>query len=190
MGLKITTSWIWPTSLICKEFRILILGLEGAGKKTIIKNLKVNEIETCMLSNGFQIISTKNENITFNSWDVEKYNADSSLLRTFYRNTELIVFVVDSSNIKCLDQARKELQRILVRRQLQNVPLILLANKQDRPGAICNQELARYFGLCEIHDRNWLLQSCCAVKGDVLHDAVEQIFNLKGVKFRGIKFCA
>ena len=66
-----------------------------------------------------------------------------------------MIFVVDCNDNR-IDECREELWRCLNYRELANdVPLLVMANKQDLPNAMNAAEITDKLGLQEIRDRKW-----------------------------------
>ena len=53
-----------------KEARILVLGLDNAGKTTILKALSEEDISTIMPTQGFNIKSLTQDGFKLNVWDI------------------------------------------------------------------------------------------------------------------------
>ncbi len=53
-----------------KEARILVLGLDNAGKTTILKKLADEDITHTMPTQGFNIKSVQHEGFKLNVWDI------------------------------------------------------------------------------------------------------------------------
>ena len=65
-------SKVWARMLGSKEMRILMLGLDAAGKTTILYRLKLAEVVTTIPTVGFNVETVEYKNIKFNVWDVGK----------------------------------------------------------------------------------------------------------------------
>lgn len=137
-----------------KEMRILMVGLDAAGKTTILYKLKLGEIvttiptigsscttidhlsmaaqtdKTCI---GFNVETVEYKNIQFTVWDVGGQDKIRPLWRHYFQNTQGIIFVVDSNDRDRVVEAREELQRMLNEDELRDALLLVFANKQDLP---------------------------------------------------------
>ena len=94
----------------------------------------------------------------------------------FYANTVMVVFVVDSADKEAIPNARKEVHRLLEQDPLINASLLVLANKQDVPGAVAASDLAIMLGLPTLVGRQWHVQGTCALEGPSeygLYEAVD-----------------
>eukprot|EP01083_Nonionella_stella_P102907 293310_1 len=86
-----------------KEMRILMVGLDAAGKTTILYKLKLGEIVTTIPTIGFNVETVEYKNISFTVWDVGGQDKIRHLWRHYYQNTQGIIFVVDSNYRERLD---------------------------------------------------------------------------------------
>eukprot|EP01083_Nonionella_stella_P107820 312788_1 len=148
-----------------KEMRILMVGLDAAGKTTILYKLKLGEVVTTIPTIGFNVETVEYKKINFTVWDVGGQDKIRPLWRHYYQNTHGIIFVVDSNDGERIDDsaniannARKELHRMLQEDELKDAVLLLLANKQDLPNALAVDDVQRRLGLDELVGRDWLCQ--------------------------------
>merc|ERR1712017_47803 len=96
-----------------QEMRILMVGLDAAGKTTILYKLKLGEIVTTIPTIGFNVETVEYKKINFTVWDVGGQDKIRPLWRHYYENTQGIIFVVDSNDQERLDAAKDELSRML-----------------------------------------------------------------------------
>ena len=102
-------------------------------------------------------------------WDVGGQERTRSLWRSYCRQTDLIMYVVDSADQERMEEAKIELETILkvVSRTNNNVPLLILANKQDLPGALTAGQMETVLGLKNFRNPSKIVD-CCAVTGEGL----------------------
>ncbi|PIG86278.1 ADP-ribosylation factor 6 [Aspergillus arachidicola] len=118
-----------------KEMRILMLGLDAAGKTTILYKLKLtNQEVTTIPTVGFNVESVTYKNVKFNVWDVGGQDKIRPLWRHYYSGTQGLIFVVDSSDTARMEEARSELHKIINDREMKDALLLVFANKQDIQG--------------------------------------------------------
>ena len=129
-------SKIWQRFLGKKEMRILMVGLDAAGKTTILYKLKLGEVVTTIPTIGFNVETVEYKNISFTVWDVGGQDKIRLLWRHYYQNTQGLIFVVDSNDRDRVDDAREELHKMLSEEELREAVLLVFANKQDLPGAM------------------------------------------------------
>jgi ADP-ribosylation factor protein 6 len=131
-----------------KEMRLLMLGLDAAGKTStppalaltrliataILYNLKLEQDVTTIPTVGFNVETVTYKNTKFNVWDVGGQDKIRPLWRHYFSGTQGLVFVIDSSDRERMDEARSELTRIIQDREMAGALLLVFANKQDIPG--------------------------------------------------------
>merc|ERR1712227_146033 len=166
-----------------KEMRILMVGLDAAGKTTILYKLKLGEIVTTIPTIGFNVETVEYKNISFTVWDVGGQDKIRPLWRHYYQNTQGLIFVVDSNDKERGSEAREELNRMLNEDELRDAVLLVFANKQDLPNAMNAAEVTEKLGLHSLRNRNWYIQATCATSGDGLYEGLDWLSNqLKNAK--------
>ncbi|CAH1970009.1 unnamed protein product [Acanthoscelides obtectus] len=135
--------------------RILMLGLDAAGKTTILYKLKLGQSVTTIPTVGFNVETVTYKNVKFNVWDVGGQDKIRPLWRHYYT-----------------DEARQELHRIINDREMRDAIILIFANKQDLPEAMKPHEIQEKLGLTRIRDRNWHVQPACATSGDGLYEGL------------------
>lgn len=90
-------------------FFVVSVGLDAAGKTTILYKLKLGEIVTTIPTIGFNVETVEYKNISFTVWDVGGQDKIRKLWRHYYQNTQGLIYVVDSSDTKRLPEAEQEL---------------------------------------------------------------------------------
>jgi len=156
-----------------KEMRLLMLGLDAAGKTTILYKLKLNQSVTTIPTVGFNVETVTYKNVKFNVWDVGGQDKIRPLWRHYYTGTQGLVFVVDSQDRERVDEAKQELHRILSDREMKDCLLLVFANKQDLPGAMSPAEVTEKLGLHRMRDRSWYVHPSCATTGEGLFEGLQ-----------------
>jgi len=161
-----------------KEMRLLMLGLDAAGKTTILYNLKLEQDVTTIPTVGFNVETVTYKNTKFNVWDVGGQDKIRPLWRHYFSGTQGLVFVIDSSDRDRLDEARTELARIIQDREMKDALLLVFANKQDVPGAMRPDELSRRLKLDEIAKNHlWKVEPSCATTGEGIFEGLAWLGN-------------
>ncbi|KAI7828474.1 ADP-ribosylation factor family-domain-containing protein [Kickxella alabastrina] len=165
-----------------REMRILMVGLDAAGKTTILYKLKLGEIVTTIPTIGFNVETVEYGSISFTVWDVGGQDKIRPLWRHYFQNTQGIIFVVDSNDRDRIVEARDELQRMLNEDELRDAKLLIFANKQDLPNAMTAAEITEKLGIASMSQsqsspRQWFIQSTCATTGDGLYEGLEWLKN-------------
>ncbi|XP_049782015.1 E3 ubiquitin-protein ligase TRIM23-like [Schistocerca cancellata] len=156
------------------EMRVVTLGLDGAGKTSILFKLKQNEFMATIPTIGFNVESVEYKNLKFTIWDVGGQHKLRPLWKHYYLNTQAVVFVIDSSNISRLPEAQNELSKLVSEKELKDASLLIFANKQDLEGCLSVEQLTEQLGLSKLCcTRSWHIQACDAQSGTGLHDGLE-----------------
>merc|ERR1719253_1343213 len=133
-----------------QEMRILMLGLDAAGKTTILYKLKLGEVVTTIPTIGFNVETVEYKNITFQVWDVGGQDKIRKLWRHYYANTNGLIFVIDSNDRDRIQDAREELAKMLREEEMRDAVVLVFANKQDLPSAMSASEITEKLGLSSI----------------------------------------
>merc|ERR1719159_2117209 len=155
------------------ERRILMVGLDAAGKTTILYRLKLGEVTATIPTIGFNVETVEYKNIKFTVWDIGGQDKIRKLWRHYYRGTHGAIFVVDSSDRDRIEDARDELTKMLDEDEMSDAALLVIANKQDLPNAMGSSEVAEKLGLHGLRKRQWSIQSACATTGEGLFEGPE-----------------
>uniref|UniRef100_A0A8C3GDK7 ADP ribosylation factor 5 n=1 Tax=Cairina moschata TaxID=8855 RepID=A0A8C3GDK7_CAIMO len=156
-----------------KQMRILMVGLDAAGKTTILYKLKLGEIVTTIPTIGFNVETVEYKNICFTVWDVGGQDKIRPLWRHYFQNTQGLIFVVDSNDRERVQESADELQKMLQEDELRDAVLLVFANKQDMPNAMAVSELTDKLGLQALRSRTWYVQATCATQGTGLYDGLD-----------------
>jgi len=173
---------VWNRMVGSREMRILMVGLDAAGKTTILYKLKLGEVVNTIPTIGFNVETVEYKNISFNVWDVGGQDKIRLLWKHYYTNTQGLIFVVDSNDRERIEENRMELHRMLSEEELKEAYLLVFANKQDLPGAMSCPELTEKLELSNIRNRQWYIQATCAIRGDGLYEGLDQLSKFVGSK--------
>eukprot|EP01125_Pyxidicula_operculata_P008342 TRINITY_DN2809_c0_g1_i3.p2 TRINITY_DN2809_c0_g1~~TRINITY_DN2809_c0_g1_i3.p2 ORF type:complete len:180 (-),score=28.56 TRINITY_DN2809_c0_g1_i3:639-1178(-) len=163
----------FPNGLRKRDLRILMVGLDAAGKTTVLYKLKLGEIVTTIPTIGFNVETVQHKNINFTVWDVGGQDKIRPLWRHYYQNTQGLIYVVDSNDRARIDEAALELQKVLSDDDLRDAVVLVLANKQDLPNAMSVAEVSDKLGLHSLRSRQWYIQATCATSGDGLYEGLD-----------------
>ena len=163
---------------------VVMLGLDSAGKSTVLYRLKFDQYVNTVPTVGFNCEKVKGtlgkaKGVSFMIWDVGGQDKVRPLWRSYTRSTDGIVFVLDSVDMERVEEARVELLRTARSSDVAGVPILVLANKQDLPGARGAAELETLLNLHELSATNlWKVQETCAVTGEGLDEALEHLYHM------------
>lgn len=145
-----------------------MLGLDAAGKTTILYKLKLNQGISTVPTVGFNVETLTYKNIKFNVWDVGGQEKIRPLWRHYFTGTQGLIFVVDSADRARIDEARQELHRIINDREMKDALLLVFANKQDLPEAMHPKEVTEKLQLDSLKGRTWCVVASTAKTGEGL----------------------
>ena len=159
-----------------KEVRILILGLDNAGKTTILRKFCGESIDTIAPTLGFNIKTLEHKGYQLNIWDVGGQKTIRAYWRNYFERTDGLIWVVDSADRARLEVCKEELNNLLAQEKLAGASLLIFANKQDVNGALNADEIAEALGLkdsASFENRHWSIIGCSAVAGDGLVEGID-----------------
>ncbi|XP_053118114.1 ADP-ribosylation factor-like protein 5B isoform X1 [Hemicordylus capensis] len=165
-----------------KEHKVIIVGLDNAGKTTILYQFLMNEVVHTSPTIGSNVEEIVVKNTHFLMWDIGGQESLRSSWNTYYSNTEFIILVVDSIDRERLSITKEELYRMLAHEDLRKAAVLIFANKQDMKGCMTAAEISKYLTLSSIKDHPWHIQSCCALTGEGLCQGLEWMTSRIGVR--------
>ncbi|KAL0949911.1 hypothetical protein HGRIS_009939 [Hohenbuehelia grisea] len=182
MGLTVSSLFSSLTSLVRwskdKDVRILMLGLDSAGKTTILYRLHLGEVLSTIPTIGFNVETVEYKNIKFQVWDLGGQSSIRPYWRCYFPNTSAIIYVIDSSDVDRLATSRSELLTMLSEEELKGVPLLVFCNKQDMDNALKPEKISEELGLAGGEKtRPWSVRGSCALKGEGLEDGLDWLVN-------------
>ncbi len=167
---------------------IVMMGLDNAGKSTILYRMQSGQYCETIPTIGFNCEKVKgklgkSKNINFTIWDVGGQDRVRPLWRTYAKGSEGIIFVIDSADHETLEESKTELSQIFLNNEMNSLPILLIANKQDLPTAMDLDYLNDYlhtFLKNEIgcNQREVVIRGTCAVTGDGLFEALDTLYEM------------
>ncbi|CAD5169764.1 uncharacterized protein LOC135672975 isoform X1 [Musa acuminata AAA Group] len=156
-----------------KEMRVVMLGLDAAGKTTILYKLHIGEVLSTVPTIGFNVEKVQYKNVMFTVWDVGGQEKLRPLWRHYFNNTDGLIYVVDSLDRERIGKAKAEFQAIINDPFMLNSVILVFANKQDMRGAMTPMEVCEGLGLYDLRNRVWHIQGTCALRGDGLYEGLD-----------------
>merc|ERR1712127_573115 len=130
--------WDWFTGvlkglgLMNKSGKLMFLGLDNAGKPTLHPTSET-------LSMG---------GMKFTTFDLGGHEQARRVWKEYFPAVDGIVFMIDCADQERLYESKAELDQLLTDEQVANVPVLILGNKIDKPGACSEEQLRQFFQLC------------------------------------------
>ena len=137
----------WLGILHDKKAQIIIIGLDNAGKTTLLHTMLTHHFSQFEQTQSFTRENIKFGNVVMNIYDLGGHQCVRSCWKDYYPNSKAIVFVIDASDLTRLDEAKQELQMLLDDQALQKIPILILGNKQDIAGCLSREELQEKLGI-------------------------------------------
>ncbi|OCH84599.1 GTP-binding protein [Obba rivulosa] len=160
-----------------KEMRILFLGLDNAGKTTILKKLSGEDIAGISPTLGFNIKTFVHRQYTLNIWDVGGQRTLRPYWRNYFEQTDALVWVVDACDRMRMQDCKEELHSLLLEDRLAGASLLVFANKQDLPGSMSGAEIRQALELDSIKSHHWKILPCSAVTGENLIEGLDWVVD-------------
>lgn len=158
-----------------EEHKVIIVGLDNAGKTTILYQFLMNEVVHTSPTIGSNVEEVVWKNIHFLMWDIGGQESLRSSWNTYYTNSEFIILVIDSTDRERLPITKEELCKMLATEELRKAALLVFANKQDIKGCMSAAEISQQLSLTSVKDHVWHIQACCGLTGEGLYQGLEWI---------------
>ena len=170
MGFLFSKLWGLFTN---EEHKVIIVGLDNAGKTTILYQFLMNEVVHTSPTIGSNVEEVVWKNIRFLMWDIGGQESLRSSWTTYYNNTEFVILVIDSTDRERLTITNEESYSMLSHEDLKRLAILAVANKQDVKGAMTAKQISQQLNLTSIKDHRWHIQACCALTGEGLYPGLE-----------------
>ncbi|XP_053419794.1 ADP-ribosylation factor-like protein 11 [Nycticebus coucang] len=161
------------------EAQVVMLGLDSAGKTTLLYKLKGHQLVETLPTIGFNVESLEAPGhmlLTF--WDVGGQTPLRASWKDYLEGADVLMYVLDSTDEARLPEAVAELMEVLSNPHMAGVPFLVLANKQEAPSALSLLELRHRLGLDWFQDCRWELRACSALTGEGLPEALQSLRSL------------
>ena len=171
-------SKLWSTLISKKDVRILMIGLDAAGKTSILYQMKMAELVKTIPTIGFNVEQLDYKGLRFTIWDVGGQDKIRILWKHYYQNSDGIIFVIDSNDKERFEKVKETLLLCLNEEELRDAALLIFANKQDIKGSVSPKEISDILEMGKITNRKWLVQGSSAISGQGLKEGLDWLANI------------
>ena len=127
-------------------FKVLILGLEGAGKTTIFERIRTSDLNYTSPTIGFNVEQVKLDNFIINLWDFGGHEKIMCLWERYFDNVDLIILVLDSTDNENVEKVKEIFD--IIKSKTKDTFILLLANKIDlKDQSMSTNEMAKLFDI-------------------------------------------
>ncbi|KAL6338486.1 hypothetical protein AAG906_020580 [Vitis piasezkii] len=176
---------LWKYLFSKAEFHVLILGIDKAGKTTLLEKLKAlySNLEglppdRILPTVGLNIGRVELSNTKLVFWDLGGQPGLRSIWEKYYEEAHAVVYVIDASCPSRFEDSKSALEKILRHEDLQGAPLLILANKQDLGDAASSEEIARYLDLKKLDERVYMVEAVSAYDGMGIKESVDWLVEV------------
>ncbi|OXB71386.1 UNVERIFIED_CONTAM: hypothetical protein H355_016717 [Colinus virginianus] len=181
----------WLRSLFWKEeMELTLVGLQYSGKTTLLTVLASGQFTEDMIPTvGFNMRKITKGNVTikhsskkvlglvyfylFQVWDIGGQPRFRSMWERYCRGVNAVVYMVDAADLEKVEASKNELHSLIDKPQLHGIPVLVLGNKRDLPGALDEKQLIEKLNLSAIQDR----EICCYSISCKEKDNIEEILG-------------
>jgi small GTP-binding protein len=165
------------------NFKIIILGMQNAGKTTILYRLSLGQLVKTTPTIGSNVEELSYNNVKFQAWDLGGQESTRSVWDVYYMNTDAVVYVIDSQDEEYYEESKLQFHKLIKHPTLKNATILIFANKQDLKDAKSVSQLIQDYELDNIKDHIWHIEPCSAIKGEGLINGIKWLSDQ--LVFRG-----
>ena len=162
---------LWNRLFSRKQAKILIMGLSGVGKTTLLYRISQGQVIKTTPTVGFNVETFTHQNVRFQAFDLAGSEKMRGVLNTYYQGTSAIIYVVDSSDPLNFHHTHEDIKARLNDPALRALPVLFFANKQDKSNCVRVSDLSALLGLNDIAN-TWHMEGVSALTGNGLMEGL------------------
>ena len=178
---KLFCGWRQPKPVVWYEARVLCLGLDGAGKTSVLRRADRDSFDTVEPTTGFHVRAINVEP----DWKLDVWDIGGSVnVRPYWSkyvtfDTRAVIWVVDGSDRARLGEASSALRALIESEvRLRAAPLLVLLNKSEISGGVSVAEAAGALGVEQLpgisgSTRPHHVQACSAATGQGVAEGLQ-----------------
>ncbi|KAL7676080.1 hypothetical protein ACOME3_002336 [Neoechinorhynchus agilis] len=162
-----------------KVIRIVMLGLDNAGKTTILHKMFNEDVDSIAPSFNLDIRTKTLGDIIMNIWDVGGQASIRQYWDTYFERTHVVIFVVDCASPDRILECRRVLGNLLAEPRLNNALFLIFGNKHDIPGAMNEDEIREKLDIIGdlINTHRIIYKECSGITGYGVEDGINELLN-------------
>lgn len=173
----LVNSILLALGLAGKEGTILLLGLDNAGKTTLLHRLRTGNILQFPPTERPHLESFECEGVKFVGWDLGGHEAVRHLWDDYIPDSSAVVFLIDASDPSRFSEVRDEVDALINEGSMDEAPIALLLNKCDLDSAVTIEQAAAAIGFEElvmIHGEEMMsMFSTSVIRGEGYQEAFQ-----------------
>jgi len=122
---------------------------------------------------GLNIGRMEDANAKLVFWDLGGQVGLRAIWEKYYEEAHAIMYVIDAATASSFEDAKSALDKVIRHEHLRGAPLLIVANKQDLPGVINDEELAKFLNLKELDERPYMFQAVSAYDGRGIKSGID-----------------
>lgn len=161
-------NWLKRWRQPARKITLVMVGLDNAGKTATVRGIQGESPEDVAPTVGFSKVDLKQGKFEVTIFDLGGGKKIRGIWKNYYSESYGVVFVVDSSDVQRIQETRDTMAEVLRHPRISGKPVLVLANKQDRDGALAEADIIENLSLEKLVNENKCLcqiEPCSAVLG-------------------------
>nr|QXF29050.1 Arl13 [Gefionella okellyi] len=144
------------------KITLVILGVDNAGKTTILTDIKHEDTEMVTPTWGFASETIEHGKYTLTFFDLGGGKSLRGIWPRYFSEVHGCIYVVDASDPERIEESKQTFMEAIAETHMQGKPLLIFANKQDVDGALSAADVADRLDLASIHSHSYHIAACTA----------------------------
>ncbi|XP_039201794.1 ADP-ribosylation factor-like protein 13B isoform X1 [Crotalus tigris] len=161
-------SWLKRWREPVRKVTLIMVGLDNAGKTATVKGIQGESPEDVAPTVGFSKIDLKQRWFEVTIFDLGGGKRIRGIWKNYYAESYGVIFVVDSSDVERMEETKETISEVLRHPKISGKPVLVLANKQDKEGALAEADVIEYLSLEKLvneHKCFCQIEPCSAIVG-------------------------
>ncbi|XP_073087897.1 ADP-ribosylation factor-like protein 13B isoform X2 [Manis javanica] len=161
-------SWFKRWREPVRKVTLVMVGLDNAGKTATAKGIQGECPEDVAPTVGFSKIYLRQGKFEVTIFDLGGGKRIRGIWKNYYAESYGVIFVVDSSDEERMEETKETMSEVLRHPRISGKPILVLANKQDKEGALGEADVIECLSLEKLaneHKSLCQIEPCSAVLG-------------------------